>query len=112
MQISIHIKGKIYFVDLEGALEGESVAQIKKHLNPVLDGQHFDAMVFNFEKVNFIDSSGLGLIVRVFKELRHQEQKMGVVNLSEKVRSVFEMTSLNMIVEIYKNEEEAIAALS
>jgi anti-anti-sigma factor len=66
-------------------------------------------MVINFEKVNFIDSSGIGLIVSIFKTMQQKEGKLALTNLSQKNMEIFSITRLNKILDIFPTEQEAIA---
>ena len=69
-------------------------------------------MVINFEKVSYVDSSGLATIVEIFKKLRAYGGALKLVNLSPKVKGLFEITKLEKLFDISDDEEEAIKSFT
>ena len=68
------------------------------------------AIVLNLGKVNFIDSSGLGAIVRGLQSLRHARGDLKLCDLTEHVTKVLEISHVGKLFEIYDCEEKAVAA--
>ncbi|HUJ75808.1 MAG TPA: STAS domain-containing protein [bacterium] len=98
-------------VAIDGNIALDGVNEAKVFLKPHLDNPEVRAMVMNFEKVNFIDSSGIGLIVSIFKAMQHKEGKLALSNLSPKNMEIFSITRLNKILDIYPTEAEAVAKM-
>ncbi len=94
------IEDDICLVTIEGNIALDGVNEAKAYLKPHLDSPEVKSLVINFEKVNFIDSSGIGLIVSIFK-----------TNLSKKNEEIFSITRLNKILNIFDSESEAISSL-
>lgn len=105
------IEDGICFVAIEGNIALDGVNEAKAYLKPHLDSPDISALVINFENVNFIDSSGIGLIVSIFKTMQQKEGKFALTNLSKKNEEIFAITRLNKILEIYPSESEAISTL-
>ena len=98
-------------VSIEGNIALDGVNEAKSYLKPHLEDPDIKGLVMNFEKVNFIDSSGIGLIVSIFKTLQQKEGKFALTNLSKKNEEIFSITRLNKILEIYDSEQEALGAM-
>jgi anti-sigma B factor antagonist len=64
--------------------------------------------VLNLSKVNFIDSSGVGEIVRAFTTLQKLGGAMKLCGLQDRVHDLFSITKLIMIFETFDTEEAAI----
>lgn len=96
-------------VAIEGNIALDGVNEAKAFLRPHLDNPEIRNVVINFEKVNFIDSSGIGLIVSIFKTMQQKEGKLALTNLSQKNLEIFTITRLNKILEIFPTEQEALA---
>ena len=64
-------------------------------------------IVLNLSSVDFIDSTGLGMIVSTLKSLGH-EGVMAICCLSDIVRSLFTLTRMNRLFDIVPSVEEAI----
>jgi stage II sporulation protein AA (anti-sigma F factor antagonist) len=105
------IQNGICVVSIEGNIALDGVNEAKSYLKPHLDSPDVKGLVMNFEKVNFIDSSGIGLIVSVFKTMQQKEGKFALTNLSKKNEEIFSITRLNKILDIFESEKEALAAM-
>lgn len=65
-------------------------------------------VVVNLEDVTYMDSSGLGVLVEVLRKVRSFGGTLRLCCLSERVRSVFEITRLDHFFDVRPTEEEAI----
>jgi anti-sigma B factor antagonist len=67
-------------------------------------------IILNFTKLEYMNSSGIGLIVTLLIRVNRQKQRLLAYGLSEHYRHIFEITRLNDAIKIYSSEEEALAA--
>lgn len=112
MIFSNRIENNICVISVEGNIALDGVNEAKTYLKPHMENQDIRGILINFEKVNFIDSSGIGLIVSVFKAMQQREGKFGLSNLSKKNEEIFTITRLNKILDIYSSESDALSAMS
>jgi stage II sporulation protein AA (anti-sigma F factor antagonist) len=98
-------------VSIEGNIALDGVNEAKSYLKPHLESPAVKGLIMNFEKVNFIDSSGIGLIVSIFKTMQQKEGKFALTNLSKKNEEIFSITRLNKILDIFESEQEALGAM-
>lgn len=110
MIFSHKIENSICVVAIEGNIALDGVNEAKAFLKPHIENTEIKGIVINFEKVNFIDSSGIGLIVSIFKTMQQKEGKFAITNLSKKNEEIFTITRLNKILDIFPSDAEAIAA--
>ena len=68
-------------------------------------------IILNFEKLEYMNSSGIGLLITLLIRCNRQKQNLVAINLTEHYRQIFELTRLNEAIKIYANETEALAAL-
>lgn len=54
----------------------------------------------DFEKINYIDSSGLGILVTILKKLMLRGGKLVLINVEKRVYNIFELSSLTKLMEI------------
>lgn len=98
-------------------IEGVSVYQVHGEINistsPELkkffEKQPAKKLVFDLERVSYIDSSGLATLVEILKKTKSQGGMMGLSGMSEKVKSLFEITKLDKLFSIFPNHQEAVA---
>ena len=67
-------------------------------------------IILNFGGLEYMNSSGIGLIVTLLIRVNRQKQRLLAFGLSEHYRHIFEITRLNDAIRIYNSEEEALAA--
>ena len=74
--------------------------------------QDVRAIVLNFDKLEYMNSSGIGLLVTLLIRVNRQKQRLLAYGLSEHYRHIFQLTRLNEAISIYDGEAEALAAAS
>ena len=66
-------------------------------------------LVINLTEVSYMDSSGIGTLVEVFRRVNAYKGKLALCGLNERVHSVFEITKLDKFFRIFATEQEALA---
>ncbi len=66
-------------------------------------------LVVNLASVTYLDSSGIGTLVEVFRRVNGYGGKLALCGLNDRVYSVFEITKLDRFFKIYANEAEALS---
>lgn len=107
MNIETKKENEVTILICEGSLDVSHQVDLKEKLADVIDAGHTD-VIFDFHKVSFIDSSCLGVLVSLTKKLRETKGDLKLVNLSEDVRSIFQITRLDRVFEIFDNNQNAI----
>lgn len=112
--MKIHVKSEgpgVQRIDLTGDLDFHSSPQLRKELGKLVEGK-LQKLLVDLKKVNYIDSSGLATFVELFQKMKKGDGKLILFNLSQPVRSVFEIAKLDSIFQLAQNEEEALALVS
>jgi anti-anti-sigma factor len=68
------------------------------------------AIVLNFEGVDYINSTGIALIVGLLARARAERRTVGACGLTDHYREIFEITRLSDFMGIYADEDSAAAA--
>ncbi len=68
------------------------------------------AIILNFADMDYMNSSGVGLLVTLLIRVNRQKQKLLIYGLSEHYRHIFELTRLDEAIGIYETEAEALGA--
>ena len=108
MTTSTRVAGDVTIVDVSGriALGEESAALRELILNMLSEGQ--SKILLNLAGVNYIDSSGLGALVSAFTSVRKAGGEMKLVNLTDKVDNLMEITRLYTVFDIAADEATAV----
>jgi anti-sigma B factor antagonist len=67
-------------------------------------------LVLNFGKLEYMNSSGIGLLVTLLVRANRAGQKLMAIGLSDHYKHIFELTRLNEAIRIFGSEAEAVAA--
>ena len=68
------------------------------------------AIILNFSQLEYMNSSGIGLLVTLLIRVKRQNQRLLACGLNEHYQQIFELTRLNEAIGIYNTEAEALAA--
>lgn len=69
------------------------------------ENQNLKVVSFDFYKVNFMDSSGIGSLIRAASNIKNSHSAVCVYNLNKSLYSVFRLSGLDNIIAIYTNDE-------
>jgi anti-sigma B factor antagonist len=100
--------GKFTIVNIEGNIILEETETIKTFIEPLIESPDINGIIINGSKVDYIDSSGLGLIVSMYKTLTKSDKKFALSEVSDKTMEIFILTRLNEILIISDSNEAAI----
>ena len=96
-------------IDVKGELTAFAEDVLMDAYNQASDGR-VRAIVLNFEGLEYMNSSGIGLLVTLLIRVNREKQRLLTYGLSEHYRSIFQITRLDDAIGIYDSEEEAIEA--
>lgn len=101
----------VQLIQLEGDLDFHSSPELRAELAKLIDGQASKVLV-DLKKVNYIDSSGLATFVELFQKMKRYGGKLILFNLTQGVRSVFEIAKLDTIFRLANSEKDALALMA
>jgi anti-sigma B factor antagonist len=99
--------GEVMVLDLSGEINITTSPDVRKCFDKLIKEQK-KKILLNFEQVGYIDSSGLATLVEMLQRMKRFGGTLRLVNLSEKVKGLFEITKLDRLFGIFSSEEEAL----
>jgi anti-sigma B factor antagonist len=66
-------------------------------------------IILNFEGLDYMNSSGIGLLVTLLIRANRHSQRLIAVGLNEHYQQIFELTRLNEAIQIFEKEADALA---
>ena len=101
--------GPNLIVRVDGELDLETSPIFREKVESKLNQyEMIKHLILDLQKVNFIDSSGLGAILGRFKRLSQQGGRVSAVNVSPQVQRIFELSGLLKIMKIYSDRQQAL----
>ncbi|HEY7781922.1 MAG TPA: STAS domain-containing protein [Ktedonobacterales bacterium] len=96
-------------IDIQGDLTAAAEAILMDAYAQV-SGPGVRAIILNFSGLQYMNSSGIGLLVTLLIRINRQKQRMLAFGLSDHYQHIFELTRLNEAIGIYATESAALAA--
>lgn len=98
---------KAAIVDAAGEIDLNCSLAFQQGLLKLLD-ERPQRVVINLKEVSYMDSSGVASLVKLLSRVRKGGMSLHLTNLSDRVRSVFEITRLDSVFNIHGTVEEAL----
>lgn len=102
-----NINGYMLLILQEERIDAHNSVELKEFFMNMIEQGETNILV-QLEKVRFIDSSGLGALLSGLKNAESRSGKLSLVHLQPQVLSMFELTRLNRVFEIYPDLEQAL----
>ena len=94
-------------VDAVGEIDLESSPHFQRSLLFILDDKP-KRVIINLSDVTYMDSSGVASLVKVLSNTRKNGLELYLVGMAERIRSLFEITRLETVFDIRRDEQEAL----
>jgi len=95
-------------VRIKGEMDMVIADRLRKEIDRKLDGKKVINLVINMEKVTFIDSSGLGVILGRYKKISGLNGKMYIVGASPSVSKILMFSGINKLISMYNSEQDIV----
>lgn len=108
LKLDHHNKDGIEIVDVEGEIDVYTAPRLRELLIDLVNNGHYQ-LVVNMEKVEFLDSTGLGVLVGGLKRVRAHDGSLDLVCTQERILKIFRITGLTKVFGTHDTVDEAIA---
>jgi anti-sigma B factor antagonist len=96
-------------IDIEGEVTAASEAALMDAYGRA-SGESTRWVVLNFTDLDYMNSSGIGLLVTLLVRANRQKQRLLAYGLTDHYRQIFQLTRLDEAIGIHGTESEAVAA--
>ena len=113
MDIRVQVResdDEAYVVELSGEIDVYTSPKVKDAIGELIDEGHYN-LVINLEKVRYIDSTGLGVLIGGLKRVREYGGSVNLVCTNPQIKKIFDITGLVKIFGIFDSEDAAMKAL-
>lgn len=104
--VSNNLENGELLVKIEGEVDVYTSIDLKKELTKLVESDQKN-IIIDLENVNYMDSSGLGVLVALLKELKKIGGELKLISLPVSVKKIFDLTRLTKFFNIYNNLDEA-----
>ena len=112
MQIEERAVGDVVVLDLKGKITlGEGDELLKDKVNSLVNQGH-KKIILNLADVPYIDSAGLGEVVRTYTTVSRQGGSLKLLNLTKRITDLLAITKLLTVFETYDSEDDAVRSFT
>ena len=109
LDIETRREGDLCVLTLRGEIDVYTAPRLRQAIiDLVEDGT--SNIVVDMQKVDFLDSTGLGVLVGGLKRVKTKDGALSIVATQEKILKVFDITGLNKVFPLHDSVEEAVGA--
>jgi anti-sigma B factor antagonist len=109
LKLGHYNKDGIEVIDVEGEIDIHTAPRLRDLLIDLASKNNYQ-LVVNMQKVEFLDSTGLGVLVGGLNRVRPHDGSLDLVCTRERILNIFKITGLTKVFGIHETVDEAIAA--
>ena len=109
MEISISESGDVRVLSFQGNLDTGTSPEAESQINDLIEAGAQKLLV-NFEKLDYISSAGLRVLLATAKKLKPGGGDLKICCLNQTVQEVFDISGFSTILSVTSSEEEALGA--
>jgi len=102
MEEFVRITGVTLIVQVPHELDHHNAEQIRTETERILHNRNIHKIIFDFEKTEFMDSSGIGMIMGRYRSLRFTGGKVLAIRVNERIRRILTLSGVYKYIDIYE----------
>lgn len=112
MNVDFTQEGRTLIVKLDGDIDHHTSEEIRRKIEKEFSKRGVQHINFDFTKVSFMDSSGIGMIIGRYKAVDKLGGQVVVSNINDSVYRLFEMSGLHKIINTFDSTDMALKSLT
>lgn len=100
--ITMNMEDGTLIIRVPRELDHHAATEIKNKADNLIERNSVKRIVFDFKETEFMDSSGIGMIMGRYKLMHYMGGRVTACNLKDRVKKIFCMSGLETIVELVK----------
>lgn len=109
MELSFKRKNKTILIRIEGEIDHHTAARLRQQTESALSEMGGKNVIFCFEEVTFMDSSGIGVMIGRYKQLQALGGRLAIACANEKIKEIILLSGLTKLIPVYESMEDALA---
>lgn len=102
MQIGFEMTDDILIANLDGELDHHTSAVIREEIDKTVDAFHSKHLIFNFGRVTFMDSSGIGVIMGRYNKISRLGGRLVITGCNDYIDRILDMAGIYTIADRIK----------
>lgn len=111
MEVILEVSEDVLVARLLGELDHHAAAKVRSDIDRALEAHNLKHLIFDFEKVAYTDSSGIGVVLGRYRRLSEQGGSVAIACCSKNVRTILNMAGIFSLMVYADTKEEAAELL-
>lgn len=108
MELNFYLKDDLMICKMAGEIDHHVSAQTRKHIDQEIDLYNVKTLIFDFDEVTFMDSSGIGLVLGRHKKMQAAGGQVKIVRPPEIIERILYMSGVFTVIEQIEKGDEKI----
>ena len=105
LQLECTVKDENLVVTFSGELDHHTAKEVRENIDEAYDDKNARNIIIDLNDLNFMDSSGIGLLMGRYKLVSQNDGKLYIKNVSDRVEKILKMSGILKIVNIIDSEK-------
>ena len=107
-KITYEALGDTLLIHMPKELDHHNCRDLKRDTDLMLDENYINRIIFDFGKTEFMDSSGIGILLNRYKQMAASRGHVSYYGAGAQVRRILEMGGINRLIKGYEDRESAL----
>lgn len=103
MEDLFRVTGTNLLIHVPPELDHYHAEQIKRGADRLIAGRNIRRVIFDFKKTTFMDSSGIGVIMGRYKNIRFMGGEVAAVHVNEQIKRILALSGICKLIDIYED---------
>ena len=109
MELKFKRKNKTLIIQIAGEIDHHTSTELRRQTESALEQMGGRNIIFGFQEVTFMDSSGIGVMIGRYKQIRSLGGRIAIACPNEKIEEIIRLSGLSQILPSFPTLQEAIA---
>ena len=97
----------VHILRLEGYVDAHTFTDFEEELTRLVEGGNYN-LLLDLEKLTYINSTGLGLLMATFRQVRQHGGDLVIAKMSDKITNIFNLLGFSRLIHTYPTEEDGL----
>lgn len=108
METYFRVRGTDLTIQVPSELDHHNAEKIRRGSDNLIQNRNIRRIIFDFQKTQFMDSSGIGMIMGRYKNIRFMGGEVIAVHVNERVHRILTLSGIYKVIDIYEQLPERL----